>query len=457
MSLSFAAHNMKPHMSISWKDQFPQLGDIKASDIRGALDDFIPESAFAVESRAEALADPNVASFTPPGTLLHSYTHEGSKFEIWKASLTDDGAQKILENAQILVPLFIEGGTMLELDEPWVTRRWTLFLLYQVEEKVADASPYSLVGFSTSYRVFTLPDRRQPMENDLALLQLNDTNMDAILSRWNSESADDDAQDLKSPLQLPSRERISQFLILPPHQGSGHGAKLYNTMFKTLIAPDNVCELTVEDPNEAFDDMRDICDLVWLRENNEDFASLKISTEIDSQKLKANANIPVDDMVDGDAKARIKRSSKIMPRQLGRLIEMQTLSKIPKKYRLNTDRLSRKEKSSNENDRAYYFWRLYVKQRLYIANRDTLAQLDREDRIDKLEATVENVQVDYDRLNALADKRASLMSDEQNASAHSNSKRKKRKVVVEEDEDDEQDAEAGDSTPVSSKKKRKTT
>ncbi|KAH0396982.1 hypothetical protein KCU89_g8750, partial [Aureobasidium melanogenum] len=42
MSLSLAAHNMRPHMDISWTEQFPQLGDIKASDIRGALQDFIP-------------------------------------------------------------------------------------------------------------------------------------------------------------------------------------------------------------------------------------------------------------------------------------------------------------------------------------------------------------------------------------------------------------------------------
>ncbi|KAG9803169.1 histone acetyltransferase type B catalytic subunit, partial [Aureobasidium melanogenum] len=199
-------------------------------------------------------------------------------------------------------------------------------MLYQVDQKQADTSPYTLIGFSTSYRVFTLPDRRDPAKHDLALLQHEESDMDAILRRWNSETNGEDNDVVKTPLQLPSRERISQFLIIPSHQGSGHGARLYNIVFESLITPDNICELTVEDPNEAFDDMRDVCDLLWLRNNNEDFASLKIETQIDSAKLKMNANIPVDDIVPGDAKARIKKASKIMPRQLGRLIEMETYS-----------------------------------------------------------------------------------------------------------------------------------
>jgi len=453
MSLSLVAHNLRPHMSISWTEQFPQLGDIKASDIRGALQDFVPESAFATESRAEALADSDANSFKPPGTLLHSYTHEGQTFEIWKASLSDDGAKEIMQNAQILVPMFIEGGTILELDEPWVAARWTLFMLYQVDQKQTETSPYTFVGFSTSYRVFTLPDRQAFAKSDHVVPQRSESDMDAILRRWNPDTMDEDTEDVKSPLQLPSRERISQFLIIPTHQGSGHGARLYNTVFTNLITPDNIYELTVEDPNEAFDDMRDICDLLWLRKNSDDFASLKIETQIDSAKLKMNEKIPVDDIVSGDAKARIKKTSKIMPRQLGRLIEMETYSKIPKLNR-SVNRITRKEKSTNEMDRAYYLWRLYVKQRLMIANLDTLAQLDREERIERLEATIENIQVDYDRLLELARKRA-RSHDNQAGSTHSSSKRKK-KVVVESDEG-EDDAEAGDVAPVSSKKKRKIT
>ncbi|KAG9812938.1 hypothetical protein KCU68_g20133, partial [Aureobasidium melanogenum] len=100
------------------------------------------------------------------------------------------------------------------------------------------------------------------------------------------------------------------------------------------------------------------------------------------------------------------------------------------------------------------FWRLYVKQRLYISNRDVLAQLDREERAERLEATIENIQVDYDRLLELARKRASLF-DKQAGNSAGGLKRKK-KVVVESDEG-EDNVEAGEGAPLSSKKKRKTT
>jgi histone acetyltransferase 1 len=38
----------------------------------------------------------------------------------------------MIKRIQILVPLFIEGGTLVELDEPdWALERWTVFFLYE--------------------------------------------------------------------------------------------------------------------------------------------------------------------------------------------------------------------------------------------------------------------------------------------------------------------------------------
>ncbi|GAB7348749.1 hypothetical protein MBLNU459_g7482t1 [Dothideomycetes sp. NU459] len=441
ISLAFAAHNLKPHLELSWQKQFQTLGKIQASDVRGTLEEFVPESAFTESSRSDALADTDAPAFTPPGERVHAYKIDGQAFEVWCASAADPAAKELLENVQVLVPLFIEGGTMLQLEQPWVAERWKVFLLYQVHEQVADLSSYALVGFSTSYRVFTFPDRREPSEADLNLLRLDDQTFDSVLEHWAKHSIDTSTEFIKSPLDLPSRERISQFLILPPYQRSGHGPQLYNAMYNQLSSPANVCELTVEDPNEAFDDMRDVCDLVYLRENSDEFASLSINTNIDAAKLKPTANIPVDDIVDGGAKQAIKKASKIMPRQLGRLVEMQVLSKIPQSHR-SANRISRKEKSTNDMDKAFYFWRLYVKQRLYVSNRDTLMQLDREERAEKLDLTVENVQEDYQRLIALADKRAQQASRGRVEVEMVRRQGKKRKLVVD-DEDDEDDEDNG--------------
>lgn len=439
ISLAFAAHNLKPHLDISWKAKFKTLGNVEASDVRGTLEDFVPKSAFTDESRLNTLADSDAETFIPPGERVHAYKIGDDAFEVWCASVADPVAKESLENIQVLVPLFIEGGTILELEHAWLNERWKVFFLYQLHDKAAHMSPYALVGCSTSYRAFTLPDRRDPSEADLSLLRHDGENLDAILGHWSKAGPE---LTIKSPLELPSRERISQFLILPPYQDSGHGAQLYNAMYNQLTSPANICELTVEDPNEAFDDMRDVCDLVYLRENNTDFASLSINTNIEAAKLRPQSNIPVDDIVSGTAKQEIKKASKIMPRQFDRLVEMQTLSKIPQANR-SAKRISRKEKSSNELDRAFYFWRLYVKQRLYITHRDTLMQLDREERAEKLELTVENVQEDYQRLIALADKRARQISKGHIEVEMVRRGGKKRKLVLEDDEDEGDDSVQG--------------
>lgn len=62
------------------------------------------------------------------------------------------------------------------------------------------------------------------------------------------------------------RLRLSQFVILPPYQHLGHGSRLYSALFKNMLGRDGVAELTVEDPAEAFEDLRDRNDLRFLVE-----------------------------------------------------------------------------------------------------------------------------------------------------------------------------------------------
>lgn len=400
------------------------------------------------------LADADASTFVPPGSIVCPYHASGQSFEIWCASLKDPRALVILQNMQVLVPLFIEGGTILELQYPWIVERWKIFFLYQVDSSPPpQTSKYSLAGYSTSYRVFTLPERLVQSEAAPAPLHSSETDFDKVISKWSQDGGDKSAD---TSLSLLSRERISQFIILPPYQGAGHGAQLYNTMYAELTSPSNVWELTVEDPNEAFDDMRDACDLLHLRSKNSDFANLSINTKVDAAKLKPSANLPMSDIIDGSTKERISKASKIMPRQLARLIEMQTLSKIPRSNR-SVNRITRKEKSSNEHDRAYYFWRLYVKQRLYVHNRDSLVQLDREERIERLDQALEGLQDDYVRLLELADKRARHASNGHSEPVSSSPRlnRKKRRVVEEDDEDEDDEGEDDEEMSEASSKRRK--
>jgi histone acetyltransferase 1 len=306
--------------------------------------------------------------------LLTCLYRDGQQFEIWTVNLSDPVARELLQNMEVLVPMFIEGGSMLQLEQDWTTQRWTLFLLYAIRPKPKAGptySPYSLLGYGTSYRIFSFPDRT----TDLNTLSSAQTIYD-FLPRLEIES-DEQPSSVGSPLDLPSRERLSQFLILPPYQGEGHGQELYNTMYRILTTPNNIYEFTVEDPNEAFDDLRDLCDLINLRRDDGDFCSLKLHTDIPSDQLVSMSDLPTDLIVPIATRDAIRKRTKLMPRQFDRLVEMHTLSQIPKLSR-NRNRTTRKEKSSNPDDKAYYFWRLYTKRRLFLFNLDQLAQLERQ-------------------------------------------------------------------------------
>ncbi len=55
--------------------------------------------------------------------------------------------------------------------------------------------------------------------------------------------------------------RISQFLILPPFQKQGHGKELYTFLYNYFLNDIQVHDITVEDPNDDFQSMRETCDV----------------------------------------------------------------------------------------------------------------------------------------------------------------------------------------------------
>ena len=459
INLAFAAHNLRPHLSIKYKSKFTAQGEVRPTDILELLRDFLPDVAFSSASTEEALRDDEASDFTPPGEKVHEYARAGQMYEIWCANLSEPAAKQLLENMQVLVPLFIEGGTMLQLEQDWTTQRWKLFLLYHVEPRTGEGptySPYSLVGYGTSYRVFTFPDRENPLHSDLDLFAPSSQSLLDFLPPPNT-LPNDLAQtsmpnNITSPLDLPSRERLSQFLILPPFHRSGHGHQLYDTMYTHLTRPPNVKEFTVEDPNEAFDDLRDFSDLLHLRAHVPAFAALRINTDIPASNLEPTTNIPTDLIVPLSTREKISRQTKLDQRQFDRLVEMHTLSFIPALHR-SRSRITRQEKASNAHDRAYFFWRLYAKQRLYLFNQDKLAQVERAERVEKLEAGLDSVLEAYGKMvervgarEAVGGWDGGLQAGDANANANSNAtprKRVSKRKIVDEDEDEDDEEEGG--------------
>ncbi len=301
------------------------------------------------------------------------------------------------------------------------------------------ASSYSFIGYATAYRYY-LYNRTSPSTPPSTPPQRY---LPAAKHTFTLPTPSP-----PTPSSLPCRERISQFIILPPYQHSGHGMQLYNALYKTFISDPLVKEITVEDPSEAFDDLRDYCDFLHLR-SNATFSQINLST---TPPPKRNKRIRISTLLNQHLLTSLRAQNKIAPRQFNRLVEMYLLSQIPAHHR-RPERLTRKANAPEEYDRAYYFWRLVVKQRLYKHNRDQMMQLDRLDRIDKLEEVLGNVEGDYLRLLRGVESRSQKREegevveggedgegegDGSKVGGEKRRERAKRKVVLE-DEDEERE------------------
>lgn len=160
-------------------------------------------------------------------------------------------------------------------------------------------------------------------------------------------------------------------------------------------------EITVEDPNEAFDDLRDVNDLARLRKVPE-FAALRIN----GKATPRSKGLVPRDIVDPNTLQKIRKDFKIAPRQFSRLVEMHTLSFIPTAVRQSLlPEPAAKVPDLKAREHEYHLWQLLTKQRLYRHNKDSLMQLDRAERIEKLDDALGNVEADYARLLRTFDER----------------------------------------------------
>ncbi|KAJ9134478.1 Histone acetyltransferase type B catalytic subunit [Pleurostoma richardsiae] len=396
ISLRYHAADMRPNLKITYGKIFKATGDVEPTDIKEALSGLLPEVSFAKESEYSAAITGLSRDWTPPGTLLTTLKGKDAQYEIWHGSLSDPAIMQLLKRIQILVSFFIEGGTPIET-EGEALDRWAVFFLYkkQAAADAGDRCPYIFTGYSTVYRFFPLQRLTPP----------------ASPSDQTSSTQPPAKEDFELPKEVPftefpCRTRISQFIILPPFQGKGNGARLYKAIFQHYLESPQTFEITVEDPNEAFDELRDLSDIEYLR-SDPDFSNLRINTSVIT---KEKGPVPKD-IVDGEALEKMRLKHKMAPRQFYRVVEMHLMSTLADAVRpeidiesLSSSKASKKVATKQE-EHEYKLWKLFVKQRLYRHNRDLLGQLEKEERIDKLEEALSGVELEYARLLAAADSR----------------------------------------------------
>lgn len=305
---------------------------------------------------------------------------------------------QLVKRIQILVSLFIEGGTPIHTEstdeyEQDPLERWTVFFLYQkrpIQSKPGQ-SLYVFAGYSTVYRLYAL----QPQDTATAL-----STGEFELPAQNAFT------------DFPCRSRISQFIILPPFAGKGNGMRLYRQIYKTLLDDPKTFEITVEDPNEEFDVVRDMADLLFLREQPDFKQTVQINTKVEIPKKGAMPK----DIVDQKALEALRTKYKIATRQFNRLIELTCFFKLPDSVRPTLDieaAASKNKRSTKAEDHEYSLWKLLTKSRIYTQNREILSQLEPDERIAKLDETVFAVELEYALLLARYKTRQALQAEEQ--------------------------------------------
>jgi histone acetyltransferase 1 len=341
--------------------------------------------------------------------------------------------KQLVNRIQICVLFYIEGGSFIGKDadgndEPdYSLARWTVYFLYKKQAGVEGPSKYIFQGYSTVYDFwhFELPTPPASPGNEPIQAKVNHD--------WELPAGD------MSYTDMPHRARISQFVILPPFQGKGAGAMLYNTIFELQSKDTTTKEITVEDPNEAFDLLRDLCDLKYLRKNVPEFANMSINPDIKvpmrggilRHNLQVTHGIETSPkgIVDIDALEALRVRVKIAPRQFSRLVEMYLMSKLPPSVRplgMSSEGSAKTGKPTKDDKKIYTLWRLLVKQRVYRRNATLLEEFEITERIIKLNDTIDNIEFEYanilERLDA--PRPGTVVEDDETAGTKSSAKRK---------------------------------
>lgn len=366
IDLRFASGSLAQYLSVRHAQKLDASTTV--DNVEGILKEFIPPDYDTDEAAFLTRVQEDAVSFKPIGSVVHSYTRPASstsgsgsatqevvEYEVYHATWNDPGFREYHRRMQIFILLYIEAGSYISEDDD----AWHFFVLYEKRKRQNGTKTYHFIGYSSVYKFYCFPEKH--------------------------------------------RLRLSQFVILPPYQHQGHGSELYKTIYNYALLTPLISELTVEDPAEAFEDLRDRNDLRMLLGNEnfmkEGFGNEAVSHgggKVQKRRTRARAN-PM-----GASSGMVKVTGKMGPpidkawsesfrtqlkmagRQWQRLMEMLILMHL--------------NPTDVQAARAY---RLQVKERLYRFNFEILAQLEKEERLEKLEETFQSLRDDYLRILAM--------------------------------------------------------
>ncbi|KAJ7118794.1 acyl-CoA N-acyltransferase [Mycena epipterygia] len=379
LDLRFASGSLVQFLDIKHAQKLASSSTV--DDVEGTLTGFMPSDFLKDEKEFLARVEEDATTFRPTGQMIYTYTRpaphsSASKskgkgvaqsqaldpesedavvFEVYHVTWNSPGFKELHRRMQLFILLYIEAGSYINEEE----ETWEFVVLYEKRKRrtTPNVATYHFVGYSSLYPFYCFPEK--------------------------------------------VRMRLSQFVILPPYQRYGHGSELYTAIYQYVLSQPNIAELTVEDPAEAFEDLRDKNDLLMLlshqRFMEEGFGGESVSHgggraggigKGGKSGRGGNATVTTKGKLGPPAEKpwveKWRKELKIAGRQFNRLVEMLILLRL-----------------DPTDGRAMRAYRLQVKERLYRFNFEILAQLEKQERLDKLEETFQSVRQDYMRILAL--------------------------------------------------------
>ncbi|KAG6861646.1 hypothetical protein C0995_013648 [Termitomyces sp. Mi166 len=354
IDLRFASGSLTQYLNVKYTNKLDSTSTV--DDVEGILSSLIPPGYFKDEKNFLAFVEEDASTFRPPGQLIYSYTRpvpsspkEKGKAASRSQSLDPDSEDSVVfevYHASPFLPVhdLMQIFILLYIEAGSYINEdedsWEFVILYEKRKRrgAPNTATYHFVGYSSLYPFYFFPE--------------------------------------KTP-------------------------ELYKAIYQYILSQPNIAELTVEDPAEAFEDLRDRNDLRMLLSNRrfmeEGFGSEAVTHGggraggvgragksgrggKEAASTKGRMGPPSD-------KAWLEKwrnDLKIAGRQFHRLVEMLLLLRLD-----STDARAERE------------YRIQVKERLYRFNFEILAQLEKEERLEKLEETFQSVKQDYLRILAM--------------------------------------------------------
>ncbi|EDV93659.1 GH19436 [Drosophila grimshawi] len=215
----YTAGPLHIYLGIEYEKRVNEIsdGEIKADDVVATIAQSLPDGCYFINLDEFLKTLDKADKFQPFGEKLSEYTQradDGSEriFEIYQCDYKMSSFLKFFARLQTFILWFVDAASYIDTDDA----QWCYFICYEKYKNKNGSFQYATAGYTTVYEYYAYPQNKRP--------------------------------------------RISQMIVLPPFQKLGLATELVKTIYKFYQSQKNVVDITVEDPSEDFQRLRNFVD-----------------------------------------------------------------------------------------------------------------------------------------------------------------------------------------------------